>query len=182
MKRDLLTFASLLLGFTVFALALQSFADDRKTEEKKAVAKDVKFACSHHGPKNMMLTLRLSPDKGTPRKIEFIGVNNGAKWTVKIDGTPADDGNGGKNGDTVKVRSGDSISWSITAANHGVAFADQDLAEAMLKFDTSVGKPLEDLSTTLTTAAWKMFGTKLWGTKPIDAGAAPIVMAACKVK
>src|SRR5437016_5150604 len=99
----------LLLGLFVLPLALQSFADDKKDR-----AKDVKFACSHHGPTNMALTL--TPEKGTVRKIDFIGVNNGAKWLVKIDGQPAQPGNGGTNGDSVKVRSGDSITWSITAA------------------------------------------------------------------
>jgi len=169
-----------LLGFSVLAMSVQSFADD-----KKDVAKDVKFACSHHGPTNMMLTLSL--EKGDPRKIEIVGKNNGAKWFVTIDGQPAKDGNGGQNGDTVKVHSGDTITWKITAANHGVAFAEQDLAEAMLTFDkpdpkTNQPLKLEDLTTTLTSDAWKMFGTKRWGTKPIDAATDPIVMVSCKVK
>jgi hypothetical protein len=170
----------LLFGFFILALSVQSFADD-----KNGVTKDVKFACSHHGPANMMLTLSL--EKGDARKIEIVGKNNGAKWFVSIDGQSAQDGNGGKNGDTVKVHSGDTIVWTITAANHGVAFAEQDLAEAMLKFDPpdpKVGQPLklEDLTTTLTSDPWKMFGTKLWGTKPIDAGKDPIIMVSCKVK
>jgi hypothetical protein len=85
------------------------------------------------------------------------------------------------------VHSGDTITWIITAANHGVAFAEQDLAENMLKFDPTdpkTGQPLklEDLTTTLASDAWKKFGTKLWGTKPIDAGNNPIVMVSCTVK
>jgi plastocyanin len=137
---------------------------------------DVKFACSHHGPTMMALTL--TPEAGNARTIEFIAQNNPFKWFVKIDDQDVQVANGA----TVNVRTGDSITWSITAANHGVAFADKDLAEAMLTFDTTVGKPLEDLSKTLTSAAWKQFGTKLWGTKPIDAGEDPIVMCSCKVK
>jgi plastocyanin len=177
-----------LFGFFVLALSAQSFADD-----KKEVAKDVKFACSHHGPTAMMLTLSL--EKGDPQMIEITGKNNGAKWFVTIGGVKAADGNGGKNGDTVKVHSGDTITWSITDANHGVAFAEQDLAEAMLKFDPAGDDPmvgplkLEDLTTTLTgpcnpkAADWKNFGTKLWGTKPIDAvEGKTIVMVKCKVK
>jgi plastocyanin len=180
MKRDQIAFVAALLLFGLFALAqsVQSSADDKK--DTKAAVKDVKFACSHHGPTSMALTLSL--ENGTPQKIEFIGVNNGAKWTVKIDGTPAADGNGGKNGDTVKVHPGDTITWSITAANHGVAFAEKDLAQAMLEFDTTVGKPLEDLTAFLTTQPWKDFGTNRWGTKPIDAAKDPVVMVSCKVK
>jgi plastocyanin len=175
MKRYQIKFVRLLLLFVLFAVALsvQSSAGDKQ-------AKDVKFACSHHGPENMMLTLSL--EKGDPRKIEITGKNNGAKWFVTIDGKEAEAGNGGNNGDTVKVHSGDTITWKITAANHGVAFAEQDLAEAMLKFDATVGKPLEDLSDFLKTKAWKDFGNKRWGTKPIDASQDPVVMASCKVK
>jgi hypothetical protein len=176
MKRDTLRFVArpLLFGFFVIMVYVQSFAND------KEAAKDVKFACSHHGPANMMLTLSL--EKGDARKIEIVGKNNGAKWFVTIDGQPAPDGNGSKNADTIKVHSGDTITWKITAANHGVAFAEQGLAQAMLDFDTTVGKPLEDLTATLTTDAWKEFGMKRWGTKPIDAEDDPVVMASCKVK
>src|SRR4051794_38930896 len=116
MKRVRLSLASVLVGFVILVLSVQSLANERKADDKKAAAKDVKFACSRHGPKNMMLTLSLGSDAEAPRKIEIIGMNNGAKWTVKIGGTAAADGNGGKNGDTIKVRSGDSITWSITAA------------------------------------------------------------------
>jgi len=180
MKRDHLTFIASLLVFVLFALSIQSFAD-----VTKQAAKDVKFACSHHGPTKMMLTLSL--ENGDPQKIDIVGKNNGDQWFVTIDGKEAKPGKGGTNGDTVKVHSGDTITWRITAANHGVAFAEQDLAEAMLKFDPP-GDPkvgplkLEDLTTTLTSDPWKMFGTKRWGTKPIDAGTSPIVVVSCKVK
>jgi len=170
MKRNHLAFVALLLVFVLFALALsnRSFAEDEKDG-----AKDVKFACSHHGPMKMMLTLSL--EKGDPQKIDIAGVNNGDQWSVTIDGNKAKPGNGGNNGDTIKIHSGDTITWTITAANHGVAFADQDLAEAMLKFDPPGDDPtvgplkLEDLTNTLTSDSWKMFGAKRWGTKPIDA-------------
>ena len=176
MKRNTLTVvaSNLLAGFLLVALSVLSFADD-----KKEAVKDVKFACSHHGPKNMQLTLSL--EKGDARKIEITGKNNGAKWFVTIDGQAAPDGNGGKNGDTIKVHSGDTITWLITAANHGVAFAEKDLAQTMLNFGT-VGRPLEDLTGILDTQAWKDFGTNRWGTKPIDASDNPVVMASCKVK
>jgi plastocyanin len=179
MKRNQIKFvASLLLfGLSALALCVQSFAGDKK--DCQTVVKDVKFACSHHGPEKMMLTLSL--DKGDPQKIEIVAKATGAQWFVTIDGKAAADGNGGKNGQTVKVHPGDSITWSISVdnINHGVAFADQDLAQAMLDFDTTVGKKLEDLSTTLTTQAWKDFGTKLWGTKETSG---VVTLASCKVK
>ena len=164
----------LLLGMCTFALSAQSFADDPP--------KDVTFACSHHGPMRMMLTL--SFEKGDPRDIQITGKNNGMKWFATIGGNDAPAGNGGNNADTVKVHSGDTITWIITDANHGVAFSNQDLAQAMLDFTPNgcVGQPLIDLTTTLTTDDWKAFGTKLWGTKPIDAGPNPIIMVKCKVK
>ena len=181
MKRSLTVFvASLLLfGLLAFRLPVQSFADDKKVE-------DVKFACSHHGPVMMMLTL--SMEKGDPQKIVIEGKNNGKKWFVTIDGKAAPAGNGGNNGDSVKVHSGDKITWIITDANHGVAFPDQTVAEPMLTFDPA-GDPatgplkLESLTTTLTTDDWKKFGTKLWGTKPIDAvEGKTITMVSCTVK
>jgi plastocyanin len=182
MKRTLTVFVAppLIFGLLAFALSVQSFADE------KSGVKDVKFACSHHGPMNMMLTL--SFEKGDPRKIEIAGKNNGRKWFVTIAGDSAAEGNGGKNGDSVKVHSGDTITWIITDANHGVAFADQELAEAMLTFDqpgdAATGPlKLEDLTTTLTSDDWKKFGPKLWGTKPIDAvSEKTITMVSCKVK
>jgi len=175
MKRDHLTFVASVsfLGLFILGLSVQSSADE------KAVAKDVTFACSHHGPDSMRLTLSL--EKGTPRKVEFIAGNSATKWFVKIDGmdvTPA-------NKATVKVRSGDTITWSIAKFNHGVTFAEQDLAQEMLDFDATVGKPLKD-QTGLGTgdADWKNFGTKLWGTDPFDAAANGdvILLASCKVK
>lgn len=180
MKVSRLPWLLVLLGFFAPETVTPSSADD-----KPSAVKDVKFACSHHGPTAMMLTLSL--EKGDARKIEIVGKNNGAKWFVTIDGQQAADGNGGKNGDTIKVHSGDTITWKLTAANHGVAFAEQDLAEAMLTFDKPDEKThqplkLEDLTTTLTTAPWKAFGTKLWGTKPMDATNDPIVMVSGKVK
>jgi hypothetical protein len=175
-----------IVPFAVVALAVSSpsFAGSPEGDDKDA-PKDVKFACSHHGPTNMMLTL--SFEKGTARTIEIVGKNSGAKWFVTIDGAAAPDGSGGKNGDTIKVHSGDTIVWKITDANHGVAFAEQDLAEAMLTFDKPDPKtmqplPLEDLTGTLTTMPWKNFGTKRWGTKAIDHGSDPIVMVSAKVK
>jgi len=175
MKPDRLTFVGALLLFVAFVLAVsvQSFADDKKD---KAVAKDVKFACSFHGPKNMTLTLSL--DTGKPRKIEFIGGNSGAKWFVKVDGKDEIVANG----ETVKVRPGDAITWSVEKATHGVAFAEQDLAQALLDFDMKAGKPLEDLSDFLKTQEWKNFGTKRWGTKPAKFVDVPILLAKCKVK
>ena len=67
---------------------------------------------------------------------------------------------------------------------HGVAFANQDLANAMLDFDTTTPGllPLEDLSTTLVTPGWMMFGPKLWGAKPIQSGDNDKVMVSCMVK
>src|SRR5438552_556891 len=148
MTRDRLTSVatSLLLGLLVLALSVQSFADNK---DPKNAPKDVKFACSRHGPKSMNLTL--SAETGKSRKIEFIGGNSGAKWFVKIDGQDVQV----NNGTTVKVRSGDTITWSVAAAKHGVAFAEQDLAQAMIMFDMTVGKPLVDQTMNLNTAAWK---------------------------
>src|SRR5258707_7534637 len=99
----------------------------------------------------MLLTFSIEKGDGG-RKIEITGKNNnGAKWFVTIDGQPAADGNGGKNGQTVKVRTGDKITWIIAAVGnntimHGVAFAEQNLAEAMLTFDlpdAKTGQPLK---------------------------------------
>jgi hypothetical protein len=174
MKRGYLTVVASLFLFWFFALApsVPSFADD-----KKEVAKDVKFACSQHGPADMTLTLSL--ETGDPRRIEFIGGTDTTKWVVKIDGQFAQAGKGGTNGDTVKVRSGDSITWSFAAKKHGVAFAEKALAEALLDFDPVFKPLLVDQKTKLTTNAWKMFGADLWGTDPTtDFG----IFAACKVK
>jgi plastocyanin len=161
----------LLLGSFVLAFSVRSFADDK---DGKAAAKDVKFACSQHGPTDMQLTLTTAA--GTPaRKIEFIGGDDTSKWVVKIDGAEVTV----DNAKTVDVRSGDTITWSVASKTHGVAFAEQDLAQALLEFDTTVGKPLVDQTTNLSTTAWKMFGTKRWGTDPTrEAG----VLASCKVK
>jgi hypothetical protein len=160
----------LLLGLLVLALSGPSFADDK---DPKNTPKDVKFACSFHGPMSMSLTL--GPETGKSRKIEFIGGNSGAKWFVKIDGQDVQVANGA----TVKVRSGDTITWSVATAKHGVAFAEKDLAQAMIEFDTTVGKPLVDQTTNLNTTAWKNFGTKRWGTDPTaDVG----ILASGKVK
>jgi hypothetical protein len=172
MTRDRLTSVttSLLLGLVVLALSVPSFADDK---DSKNAPKDVKFACSQHGPKNMSLTL--SVETGKARKIEFIGGNSGTKWFVKIDGQDVQV----DNGTTVKVRSGDTITWSVASAKHGIAFAEQDLAQAMIEFDTKVGKPLIDQTTNLNTTDWKNFGNKRWGADPTtDVG----VLASGKVK
>jgi plastocyanin len=173
MKRNRLTFLAglLLFGLFVLALSVQSVAQDSKKE--KPAPKDVKFACSQHGPTDMTLTLTL--DTGKPRKIEFVGGGSATRWFVKIDGKDENV----KNGETVKVRPGDSITWSVEKGTHGVVFAEQDLAQAVLDFDMKVGKPLVDQTTRLTTNAWKKFGTKRWGTDPTsDVG----VLASCKVK
>src|SRR5262249_9238886 len=101
--------------------------------------------------------------------------NSGAKWFVKIDGQDVQVANGAK----VQVRSGDTITWSVAAAKHGVAFAEQDLAQAMAEFDTTVGKPLVDQTMKLNTTDWKNLGTMRWGTDPTgDVG----VLASGKVK
>ena len=173
MKRDRLTFvvALLLLALFVLTLSIESFADDKKDRE---AAKDVKFACAVHGPSQMVLTL--SPEAGTARKIEFIGGNDTTKWVVNIDGQEVKVANGG----TVKVRSGDSITWSVAARKHGVVFADQDLAQAMVDFDMTVGKPLKDqMKLGQIDPAWKKFGSKLWGT---DGTNEVGTLASCKVK
>ncbi len=159
MKRDHLTFlgSQLLAGFLFLATSLQSLAAD-----------DVRFACSHHGPKKMMLTLSL--EEGAARQIEIEGVNNGDDWDVKIDGKKVAAGQGGQTGDTIKVHSGDTIIWTISAANHGVAFAEQKFAETMFKELKAGGElKLENLNTTLTSQDWMDFGKTLWGTKRIDA-------------
>jgi hypothetical protein len=170
MKRDFIA-VLLLFGLFVLAVSVQSFAGEKK--DGKAVAKDVKFACSQHGPVDMMLIL--SPATGKPRMIEFIGGNDTTKWVVKIDGQEAKVGNG----KTVEVRPGDLITWSVAAKKHGVVFAEQDLAQVLLDFDKKVGRPLVDQTMKLTSNAWKKFGTKRWGTDPTtDIG----VLAACKVK
>lgn len=164
-------------GVTALMLCAGSPAQDKDV-------KDVKFACSRHGPDHMQLTLSL--EKGQPRTLKFIGQSNGAKWSVTIDGVAAADGNGGQNGDTVKVHSGDKLIWQIAALNHGVAFAEKDLAEAMITFDdpdTDKGPlPMIDLTSVLTSDEWKAFGMKLWGVKPINAHPQPFVMVSGKVK
>lgn len=168
--------AVFLFGTFASALSVSSFAEDKKEPD---AADDVKFACSQHGPTDMMLTFSL--ETGTPRKIEIIGGDDTGKWIVKIDGQFAAAGKGGTNGDTIKVRSGDLITWSFASKKHGVAFAQQDKAQAMLDFD-SVFKPLVDQNMKLVSNAWKTFGDnqgKLWGTDPTtDLG----VFASCKVK
>lgn len=165
MRRNMPLVASLCLyGLLAPGLIVQLSADEKK--DSSAAAKDVKFSCSVHGPANMTLTLSL--EKGNagekPRDIQIVG-RGGAKWIVTIDGTPAPSGGGGDNKDTIKVRPKDTITWSVAANAHGVAFAEQNLAEAMLSFDKKAGKTLEDLTKELTTQDWKDFGTKLWGVK-----------------
>jgi plastocyanin len=171
MKRTCVTpVAALLLVGMVALLSEWGFGAD----EKKKSPADVKFACSQHGPSDMQLTLSL--ESGNVQKIEFIGTGTtAAKWTVKIDGVEKNIANQSK----VKVRSGDSITWSVEGGKHGVAFAEEDLAKAMLEFDEKVGKKLEDLNGTLTSNQWKMFGMKRWGTKPTTDKQ---VIASCKVK
>jgi hypothetical protein len=176
MKRDRLTFVASLLVFGLFALALsvKSFADEKA--DIKAVAKDVKFACSHHGPMNMSFTLSL--EAGTPQKIEFIGGNIGRHWFVKINDKDVTAEHA--NGTSIKVHSGDSITWSISVENvpHGVAFAEQDLAQALLAFDPG-NEPLVDLTMILKTDPWKHFGTQRWGAAETMGVR---VLASCKVK
>lgn len=159
--------AQLLLGCLVFALSAPSRADEKKE------VKDVKFACSQHGPEDMMLTLSL--EKGASRKIEFLGGSSAAKWLVKIDGVDTMV----PNNTTFKVRPEDAITWSVTAGKHGVAFAEQDLAQAMLDFDMTVGQKLDDQTMKLKTPAWKAFGTKRWGTDPTTTVG---LLASAKVK
>jgi len=176
MKRDRLTFVAALLLFGVFVLALsvQSFADEKK--DRQAGAKDVKFACAVHGP--LAMTLALSPEKGAARKIEVIGGLDTKKWVVKIDGKDETPDNGG----TLKVRSGDSITWSVSVAtrSHGVVFADQDLAQSLLDFDMKASKPLKDqMDLAKNDPDWRKFGSKLWGT---DGFKGVVVLASCKVK
>ncbi len=173
MKRHQLSFlASLALAGVFFlTLSIPSFAAD-----------DVMFACSHHGPANMRLTLKL--EQGDPQIIVIEGKGtSGAKWFVTINNRAAASGNGGDNGDTIKVHSGDTIIWIITGANHGVAFAEQKVAEAMFKeLKAGVTLKLEDLTTTLTCADWKNFGNALWGMKPMDAVPGTIIMVTGTVK
>lgn len=161
-----------IFGVFVLTLSFQSFADEKK--DAKEVAKDVKFACTRHGPNDMQLTLSL--EKGDPRKIEINGTgNSNSQWSVIINGedkTPANKG-------TVMVRSGDSITWNIAGGKHGVAFAEKNLAQAMLDFDLKAGKPLVDLTNIINTNAWKMFGTMRWGTEETDDKG---VLVKCKVK
>jgi plastocyanin len=148
----------------------------------QSLAADVKFACSHHGPAMMSLTLTL--EQGAPRTIVIEGkATSGMKWFVTIDNKVADSGNGGDNGDTITVHSGDTIMWILTGANHGVAFADKDVANAMLK-DLKAGATLqlEDLTTTLTTDDWVAFGATRWGVKKLDAVAGTIIMVTGTVK
>ena len=61
-------------------------------------------------------------------KIEFIGGDNTAKWVVKLDGQEVQVGNGEK----VNVQSGDTITWSVASKKHGVVFAEQNLAQALV--------------------------------------------------
>jgi plastocyanin len=174
MKRNRLAFvvARMFLGLFVLAMSVQSFADEKK--DSKTVAKDVKFACAIHGPAQMVLTLSL--ETGTSRKIEIIGGSDTKSWVVKIGNQDAKK----NNGDTVKVRSGDTITWRVAARTHGVVFADQDLAQAMLDFDTTVGKPLKDQKVLgENDPDWMKFGPKLWGT---DGTNEVGVLASCKVK
>jgi hypothetical protein len=166
----------LVLVSIILTCSVRSLADQPK---------DVKFACSHHGPSNMQLTLSL--EEGPSRAIEIVGKNsNGSKWFVSIDGHAADNGNGGKNKDSIKVHHGDTIIWKIesgdTGIEHGVAFAEKETAQAMLQFDEKTSKLLEDLNDFLSTDPWKAFGMSRWGTKPFAAGADAIVLVSAKVK
>jgi len=125
-----------------------------KDKPKPKAATPVKFTCFIHGPNNMTLTL--APKDGKARKIEIIGVGNGAKWTVLIDGadkTPA-------NKSEVEVHPGDTITWKVRQLTHGVVFDNQDTAEALLKFDTKAGQKLEPRKED----KFKTFGKKPWGT------------------
>ena len=122
----------------------------------QSLAADVTFACSHHGPMNMNLTLSL--EQGTPRTIVIEGkATSPTQWFVTIDNAAAAAGNGANNGDTIKVHSGDTIMWILTGANHGVAFADKDAANAMLKLKAGATLQLEDLTTILTDDGWPAF-------------------------
>jgi len=176
MKRDRLKLAAapLLLGLSVLALALSSHAGEKKDD--KDPVKDVKFACSQHGPSFMNLTLSLK--KGTARTVEFIGGNDFMKWQVKIDGKDVSI----DNGKTAEVFSGDTITWSVNSTNcaqHGVVFAEKALAQALIEFDMKAGKPLVDQNKKLSSGAWKKFGSDRWGTDPTDTAG---VLATGKVK
>jgi plastocyanin len=134
---------------------------------------DVRFACAQHGP--LMMKLNLSLEAGAGRIVEVIGGSVVTQWTVKIDGADT----GLPDGSTVKVHSGDTITWSVADRTHGVIFANQDLAQAMLQFDTTVGQPLKDQSQLGQDLDWAAFGNKLWGTDPFDA---VVTLAKAKVK
>src|SRR5207244_2950484 len=130
----------------------------------------------------MKLTLKLEP--GDPRVIVIEGKStSGTKWFVTINNKPAASGNGGDDGDTIKVHSGDTIMWILTGANHGVAFAKRSVAEAMFK-DLKAGATLnlEDLTTALIGPDWMAFGDTLWGIKKMDAVAGTIIMVTGTVK
>jgi plastocyanin len=179
MKCDRSTFvaALLLLGFFVLGLSVDSLADEKNP---KTVAKDVKFACTKHGPAHM--TLSLSPEEGKAREIKIMGGMNTMVWVVKIgDGKEEEVANGS----TVKVHSGDSITWSVSVAtrSHGVVFADQDLAEALLDFDKKASKELKSRTglgdDDAQKKAWEMFGSKLSGTAFFPG---VVDLAKCKVK
>jgi plastocyanin len=158
-----------------------SAADDKKGDDKKAAVMDVKFSCPVHGPKMMTLTLshEAAPAGTAARTIKMTAVG-GAKWNVTIGGTNAPAGGGGNNNDTIKVHTGDTIVWVLKANTHGVAFAEKDRADAMLKFEMLTGQTLKDL--TLGGADWTAFGSKLWGIEGQAAGAMETEMAKATVK
>jgi len=159
-----------------------SAADDKKPDGKaKAAVMDVKFSCPIHGPNMMTLTLshEAAPAGTAARTIKMTAVG-GLKWNVTIDGTNATAGGGGTNKDTIKVHTGDTIVWVLKANKHGVAFAEKDRAEAMLKFEMLTGQTLKDL--TLGGADWTAFGSKLWGIEGQVAGATETEMVKATVK
>jgi plastocyanin len=173
MKRSGFSLGTLLslAGLACVLLCTQGVADEKN---RKAAGQDVKFACSQHGPKDMQLTLKLGTGTSS-RAIIFTGGTDTTKWLVQIDGSDVSV----DNGKTVEVHSGDSITWKVADKKHGVAFAEKALAEAMLQFDTTVGKPLIDQNMKLTSNDWKMFGNDRWGTDPTSD---KVVLASCKVK
>jgi len=168
------------LAVTVCLLGYVGLAwSDRPTgDQPRATAKEIKFTCTQHGPTMMTLTL-VTEAGGSPRKVVITGANNVQRWMVTADGmdvTPSDQTPAGNA--TLKVRAGDTLTWRVTAAKHGVTFADQDAAEAALEFQPGgknrVPRPESKFQT---------FGPKPWGTdafSPMDGQ--PVTLAVAKVK
>jgi plastocyanin len=128
--------------------------------DERAAAAPLKMTCVVHGADAMTLAFVREAGAGG-RNIQIIGTGNMARWTVKVGVTDVTPGvqTAGSPGQ-VKVQVGDTITWTVTGNDHGIAFPTQAEAEALFAFDLKQGKPLGPST--------DVSGFK-WGTKDFSA-------------